>query len=196
MSLGHRLVDLVERLSSTDPFKTGGTPQIKATRSSSLNTAVIPLFLLNALDYEPRKGYPHHKVLMVMTYFVEERLEEQDVPLNRYDWTAREYQPIGKIPYSRQFLTDLHDGLAEVSDSKPVLLSSDSKTYDGSPRRYYTVTGYTDLYIQKYFKHTAVELSTVEDTVNELVDELPEPSNAKLDEMRNRLVEQEPETYF
>lgn len=173
-----------------DSFTVNTEPDIRETTSPALDTQAIPLMLLVMMDYDKQRGYRHHQILKLHTFIIEETLERKGVELNRYDWEPAKTS-YGPLPYSDQFYADLYDGFTSLPDSKPCVRTRDTKTFGGDPVRYYTVTGYTDLYIQKYFNHANVSYEMVERVVRDQINE-----TSGITDLRDRIVELDPDTYF
>lgn len=161
-----------------DPFTVSTDPALEPTPFPGVDAPVITLMLLIQLDYDKIQGYRHHDLLMQYTYLIEERLEDADIRVNRYEWdTTPPADQHDEYVHSEQFLADLHDGFRTHSESKPVVHATDTATYGGDPLRLYRPSGYTDLYIEEYFDNTLADRENVEALINEFTDELPGPAS-------------------
>lgn len=185
---------IIDTITTRSAFTADTTPDIKATHDPGLDTQVIPLMLLTALDYDTRHGFRHHQLLALHTFVIEERLADRGITLNRYDWTPTSTWR-GRIPQSEQFYADLYDGFTSVSDTEPPVRTRDTTTFDGDPVRFYTVTGYTDLYIQQYFDHATVAYDVVEDVVRDHVDTFDIPASNAFAALVDTISARNPDTY-
>lgn len=154
-------------------------PDITPTHSDALDAQAIPLLLLANFGYNDVRGRHNLFWFRLYTYLVEERLEQHDIPVNRYEWTSRSYPSLGnrEYPMSEQFHADVKRGFPNNSRTKPVFETSQSTTFGGKTRTYRRPSGYTDLYIEKYFDYTTVSIETVETHVNAVLDEYENVGN-------------------
>lgn len=157
-------------------------PAIKPTAGPTLDAPVIPLLILANFGYSNARGHHNMFRFQLYTYLVEERLEQHDIPVNRYEWTSHVYPYLGdrEYPMSKQFHVDVKHGFPNNSPSKPVFETSHARTFGGLQRTYRRPSGYTDLYIAEYFNHTTVSLETVEKHVNDVLDEYTSVSHFEI----------------